>query len=558
MDKFIKKPPLWYGIIVGAVATPALMAVMFLGERFAGMPFVPFDFFNWIARILPGALITFGIDSMVDTLIAVGLGANLDDAAKTAERIMALTIFWGIGVLASTAFFALMNRLSKRDFSNIPAFVFAALFGLPFIAIVANVNITSAAPFYMQWTWLGMLYLGYGVAVNWAYMSLAASLATELTSSRPEVEGINRRQFIIRFGGASATITLIGAGLGQAFGFSDEPSPVTGDAVASAGLIPNAEEGLQPAKGTRLEVTPVENHYRIDILSGGLPNIPTDYKLPITGLVANPVQWSLDEIKAMPSITEYITMSCISNRVGGSLISTTKWTGVSFQQILEQVQPDESAVALKIIGVDNFDEYVSLDLIRADERIMLTYAWDDADLPLRNGYPLRIHIPNHYGMKQPKWIQSIELVSSEERGYWVRRGWSEQAIVNATSVVDTIADDAVYQDENGQWLVPMGGIAWAGDREIVRVEVRVDNGAWVEAQLRDTLSDRTWRIWRYDWAFQEGTHNIEVRCYEANPDAQGDAILQPTETRGTRPDGATGIHSKQEILRALETESAEG
>jgi DMSO/TMAO reductase YedYZ molybdopterin-dependent catalytic subunit len=316
--------------------------------------------------------------------------------------------------------------------------------------------------------------------------------------------------------------------------------------------LPNADAAVQPVPGTRAEVTPVPNHYRIDILSSGLPSIPEDYALPITGLVANEVEWTLDDIREMPSQTEFITMSCISNRVGGSLISTTKWTGVSFQHILEQVQPDENATAIRITGADNFDEYIGLDLIRNDERIMLTYAWDDEPLPLRNGFPLRTHIPNRYGMKQPKWITNMEFVDEAGRGYWVRRGWSAEALVKTTSVIDTVSTNSIYSDDSGQMFVPVGGIAHAGDRGIARVEVRVDGGEWQEAELRDPLSDRTWVIWRYDWPFEEGEHTFEVRAYEPAPEGESDPILQPTEPSPARPDGATGIHDRDAVISVPE------
>ena len=559
MENTARKPAIWMGTLIGALVTPPLMAIIFLGERFAGLPFLPFDFFNWIARILPGGLLTFGIDTMVDTLIAIGYGCDLDTAAKTSEQLMALVIFWLIGVVAGTIFVAVMNRLRPSTVSYLPGIILGAIVGLPLMLISMNVNISSVAPMVMQLTWHILLFIGYGMVFSWAYNELAFPIMVKSTMPT-EVEGIDRRSFIVRVGGASAVLTVIGAGLGSFLTSSTSSStPASGGEVVlnpTGEDLPNADAAVMPAPGTRPEVTPVENHYRIDI-SSGLPAIPEDYTLPITGLVANEVTWTLDDIFAMPSQTEYITMSCISNRVGGSLISTVKWTGVSFQHILEQIQPAEDAVALRITGYDGFDEYIPLDMIRQDERIMLAYAFDDAPLPLRNGYPLRTHIPNRYGMKQPKWINGIEVVAEHEPGYWVRRGWSAEAVVNATSVVDTVATSAIYTDSRGQMLVPIGGIAWAGDRPIVRVEVSVDDGEWVEAQLRDPISERTWTIWRYDWAFAEGNHTFAVRCYEAPADGQSDPVLQITREQGVRPDGATGIHSVNATVRQPEEVSAE-
>ncbi len=139
-------------------------------------------------------------------------------------------------------------------------------------------------------------------------------------------------------------------------------------------------------------------------------------------------------------------------------------------------------------------------------------------------------------MKQPKWITDIEVLDHDEDGYWVSRGWSKVARMNATSVVDVAASDFAFE-RDGQTYVPVGGIAHAGARGISKVEVSVDEGEWVEAELRTPLSGTTWVVWRYDWPFDAGRHTFAVRCYE------GDGTLQADEKRGSRPDGATGIHT---------------
>jgi DMSO/TMAO reductase YedYZ molybdopterin-dependent catalytic subunit len=161
--------------------------------------------------------------------------------------------------------------------------------------------------------------------------------------------------------------------------------------------------------------------------------------------------------------------------VAGSLISTQKWTGVSFQKLLADAGVQSNARYLRIFSADSFDETVAIDLINQDERIMLTYDWDDQPLPERNGFPLRIYIPNHYGMKQPKWITEIQVVEGYEDGYWVRRGWDRDAFMRATSVIDVVAADQAYED-GGTTYIPIGGIAHAGDRSISKVELAVCRG----------------------------------------------------------------------------------
>lgn len=544
MITITKRPAAWMGALIGAITMPAVIAVFYLGDRFAGLNFVPFDVFDFVARVLPGGLITFGIDTMVAILMGLGFGASLDSAAKSAEQFIGLAMFFSIGVAAAWLYFALMNRFAPPQRSAAPAGVLALAFGLPLTFISLAFNRTASVEPLLGAAWALLITGGWGIVVGALYDALCGfATAQDLGAT---TSGMDRRQFLVSVGGASAVLTIAGVGIAELL--APAPQPVTvaanpGETASNAASdLPNANDPVQPAPGTRPEVTPVEDHYRIDISSRPPVIEEATYRLRIFGAVANPVEWTLDEIRAMDSMSAYITMSCISNPIGGSLISTTKWTGVSFQKILEMIQPNADAVALYVRGADGFDEYIDLGLIRDDERVMLCYAWADAPLPVQNGFPLRTHIPNRYGMKQPKWITDIEVVTQAGEGYWVRRGWSEEALVRATSVVDTIAADAVYEAE-GALYVPVGGIAWAGDRAISRVEVRVNDGEWQEARIRAPLSDRTWVIWRYDWPFQEGRFNFEVRCTEANgtPQLEGD--------RPVRPDGATGIHNKRAELK---------
>jgi hypothetical protein len=173
---------------------------------------------------------------------------------------------------------------------------------------------------------------------------------------------------------------------------------------------------------------------------------------------------------------------------------------------------------------------------------MLAYAWDGVPLTREHGFPLRIYIPDIYGMKQPKWIESIEATDHWEPGYWVERGWNKVAQMHATSVIDTVAVDMNIIGADQRKLVPIGGIAHAGARGVSKVEVRVDDGPWQEAVLRAPLSQLTWVLWRYDWPFQPGKHTFTVRCYE------GSGTPQITTLSPAEPNGATGLHSRSMML----------
>lgn len=536
------KPGLVTGALVGLMLTIALVAIFYVANALVGTPFVPFDVLDWMTRNLPGGLITFGIETIVNIITTFNLG-NIDVIAKPIEQIvlgiggMVIT-----GTILSAVFFYLMNQ-RQRESSPQWGYILGLVFGVPAAAVVLSVNFSARVDPTISAIWIVLAFIGWGAAVQWVYSDLAA-IKPRRTDAPVSAEGIDRRNFLVRVGGATAVITVVGAGLGALLNNNAERETVRiADATNPEGTastpsnLPNADAAVQPVPGTRPELTPVEDHYRIDISSTPPVIDGETYRLPVTGLVNNPLDLSLEDIRThYDAMDQYITLACISNPIAGSLIGTQKWTGVSFQQILADADLQSSARYLRIFGADSFDETVAIDLIMQDERIMLTYNWDDQPLPQRNGFPLRIYIPNHYGMKQPKWITEIQVVDGYEDGYWVRRGWDRDAFMRATSVIDVVAADEAYE-QDGTTYIPIGGIAHAGDRSISKVEVRVDDGDWQEAELRDPLSDKTWVIWRYEWPFVEGRHTFYVRCTDGNGEAQ------LTEPRGTHPSGATGIHS---------------
>jgi DMSO/TMAO reductase YedYZ molybdopterin-dependent catalytic subunit len=525
-------------ILASILLAAALTALLFAGAGAVGTPFPAFDLFDLTARALPGGLLTFGIDLMVDTIRALNLGPT-DDTAKLAEQLMAVGLFVLLAAVSSVIYFSIARRTlarsaARRRDSLLSGLVLGGLFGLPMMAISASLNLTATAAPVVSLAWLAAVFAGWGLAAGYTFYRLSAMSPTAETEA--SATALNRRQFLIQLGGAAATITVVGAGLGALL--RNAPSAPPEEPIqTNAAELPNVDNAVSPAPGTRPEYTPLDQHYRIDINTGGPPRIDLEnYTLKITGLVEEPLELTLDEIWGYEPMSQYITMSCISNRLAGDLISTTLWTGTSMQRILERVKPLPEAAHIKIKAADGFDEVVALDVIRQDERVMLTYAWDNEPLRERHGAPLRIHIPDLYGMKQPKWITEMEFISAWEEGYWVRRGWDKEARVRATSVIDTVATEAAYKDSD-RTLIPIGGIAWAGARGIARVEVQVDDGDWVEAQLRSPLSDKTWVIWRYDWPFEAGEHRFAVRCTESDGTPQIETVA------GVRPSGATGIHS---------------
>ncbi|RPJ51227.1 MAG: hypothetical protein EHM21_03220, partial [Chloroflexi bacterium] len=365
-----------------------------------------------------------------------------------------------------------------------------------------------------------------------------------------------RRQFLTLVGLGSATILVTATGISLMD--EDESVPVTGDGVnglpdvnasTTSGPAQSPPAGelnnrIEPAPGTRPELTANENFYRIDINTIPPSVNGETWRLAVGGLVDNPLELTLEEIRSRPAHSQAITLECISNRLAGDLISTSMWTGVRLKDILEEAGLRQGAQEVYIESADGFYESVPMS-DAMDESTLLVYEMNGEALPEPHGFPLRIYIPNRFGMKQPKWITRMEVIDHEGAGYWVERGWSDTAIPPTTSVIDTVAADSAESGSNGAngRVLPVGGIAYAGARGISKVEVQVDDGPWEAAELRDPpLSPLTWVQWRYEWAAQPGQHTFRVRAYDGNGDPQ------PTEGSEPHPAGATGIHSVSERI----------
>jgi hypothetical protein len=278
--------------------------------------------------------------------------------------------------------------------------------------------------------------------------------------------------------------------------------------------LPNAGSPVTPVPGTRPELTPIEQHYRIDIDTRAPAINAGRWRLRVGGLVEQPLALTIEQLRSFEPVHQFVTLSCTSNPIGGDLISTTRWTGVSLQRLLPQLRLGPAASHLKIGSADGFTEVVSLETIIADGRVMLAYAWDGVPLPIEHGYPLRLFVPDLYGMKQPKWIQTIDALDHWEPGYWVQRGWDRDGHVRSTAVVDAIDGPAAGSD--GRRLAPVGGIAHAGARGVSKVEVQVDGGEWVPARIREPLSNTSWTVWRADLPLAAGDRGLAVRCYEGD------------------------------------------
>jgi DMSO/TMAO reductase YedYZ molybdopterin-dependent catalytic subunit len=544
---------LWGGLAGGLTAL-TVVALAYLGNRLAGLPFFPFDLFDWMARILPGRLVIATIELMVKVLDVLRLGPT-SVVAKQAEQSIAIVQFILGGIVLGLLLTWLMRRFGGRTGLTagvvmwIAALVVEAWLGFSTSGFGSATSLFSII-------WLGILMVGWGAVlgrlVGEASAETAAVPVQTETPAPPAramrtQEGLSRRQFLFLIGAGSfvAWVSALGVSLASGSGASSETqstpaAPALGQTSGPDQSPSQAELGSRfaPVPGTRPELTSTADFYRIDINTVPPQVDGNTWQLSLDGMVDHPLNLSLEDIRAMPAQSQAITLECISNPIGGDLTSTAVFTGVPFKLILQQAGVQAGAQAVDMQAVDGF--YESIPIAEAmDDRTMLVYAMNGAPLTAAHGYPLRIYIPNHFGMKQPKWLQSMTVVAQGQTGYWVERGWSEQAIVKTTSVIDTIDS----QDSSQTKVVPVGGIAYAGARGISKVEVQVDNGAWQAAELRDPpLSPLTWVQWRFLWSATPGQHTLSVRCTD------GDGTLQDASVADTFPNGATGYNQKGAII----------
>jgi DMSO/TMAO reductase YedYZ molybdopterin-dependent catalytic subunit len=295
-----------------------------------------------------------------------------------------------------------------------------------------------------------------------------------------------------------------------------------------------AIQGLSP------EVTSNARHYVVDesIID---PDVDAaSWRLRVDGLVARPLTMGYDELLALPAIERYVTMQCISNLVGGDLVSTAKWTGVPLAELLRRAGGvGERTVRVVFHAVGGYTD--SVPTAKAlDGTTMVAYGMNGNTLPRAHGYPVRIIVPGIYGMKSVKWLQRIEVVDYDYQGYWERSaGWDNIAVIKTASRVDVPREMGAVRGE-----VTVAGVAWAGDRGIRRVEVSFDGGrSWAPATLRRPLARDTWRQWRLPWRpAASGRARILVRAVDGLDRPQIAAPAPP------HPGGSSGYHEVEVVV----------
>jgi DMSO/TMAO reductase YedYZ molybdopterin-dependent catalytic subunit len=481
----------------GVIAGSALVALMYLAGAVLGLQPLPQALNEPLLSIMPGIVFGYLID-------------NLQHAGKVLEEVgLIVAMIVGLGVLGAA--WAMTVLRWKFRYS---ALAFAAGGWLVVVAVLLPV------------AGLGFLGLDTGLTTPliWAALFAVYGMLLQLgglESGRPEPADPGRRRLLsaLPLGLGAASLALAGV----------LRVPAWYQAIANP-----AEAGL---RGPSPEITPVQNFYVVSKNTYGADPLVDgqSWRLNIGGLVDKPIKLSLTDLRALPGTSEYVTLECISNDVGGDLMSTGGFTGVSMSDLLAMASPRPSATWAAFKAFDGYAESLPLSLINSQPSIMVAYELDGAALPTIHGFPARVLIPGHYGMKGPKWLTSIDLVDHESGGFWEQQGWDHNAIVRTTSRFD------VPRDGNILKLGPLdvSGVAYAGTRGISKVELSTDAGkTWSEATFGPPLSAFTWVLWHATWTpDQEGAYTLMVRATD------GTGAMQDKGASASYPSGASGYHT---------------
>jgi DMSO/TMAO reductase YedYZ molybdopterin-dependent catalytic subunit len=485
------------GAFAGLVSGLATVAVMYVAALVTGIRAVPDLLQQPILALMPGPVFGFLID-------------NLQHAGKVIEEAGLIVTM----VLALAALGALAGYATGR-------------FGLPRAGLLAAalawlVLVLVVLPLSGQ----GLLGLAGGATtpVIWALVFVTYWLAWDLAWGRPAERApvdLERRRLL------TMAPVAIGAGSLALIGLFKVP-----DWVRS--VVAPPESGLA---GPVPELTPVDHFYRVS-KNFQDPVVPASgWSLRVGGLVGRALRLSHQDLQAVPATTQYVTLECISNDVGGDLMSTGRFTGVPLRDLLTMAEPRPGAAAVNFRASDGYTESLPLPVVMSSPEIMVAHQLDGAPLPDLHGFPARMLIPGRYGMKGPKWLEEIDVAAAEGGGFWELQGWDQQAVVRTTSRFDTPQDSAVLR--LGQ--ITLAGVAFAGRRGVQAVEWSADGGrTWSPADLKPPLSPLTWVLWTASWTpFGEGVHTLQVRAHDGGGD------LQSSEQAPSFPLGASGYHTIQ-------------
>lgn len=306
------------------------------------------------------------------------------------------------------------------------------------------------------------------------------------------------------------------------------PAPVSAASEVPAGATLEID-------GITSFVTPNSKFYKVDTTLV-VPQIRTqDWQLRIHGMVEKPITLTFDELLELPMIERMITMTCVSNQVGGDLVGNATWLGVALGPFLTERGISAKADQLVCRSVDGMTIGAPLKQILDGRDALLAVGMNGEPLPFNNGFPARVIVPGLYGYCSAcKWVVDMEATTFDAFAtYWVKRDWAQVAPIKISARIDTPEP----LSSPGAGRIDISGVAWAQDRGISRVEINIDDGPWREAELAEQVSEDVWRQWVYRWDASPGRHQLTVRATDGNGQTQVQQRVKPF------PNGSSGWHS---------------
>ncbi|CUR54871.1 Oxidoreductase, molybdopterin binding protein [metagenome] len=376
-----------------------------------------------------------------------------------------------------------------------------------------------------------------GVAVlgGLCRLSRPAASPSSAGAAVDSAPGTTRRPLLIATGLAGLAAAMGGGGQ-WLIRLKARPEDVT--IPAAADPAPAFPQGLETRiKGISSLRTPTDSFYRIDT-SLITPTVSVDgWTLTIDGDVENQLEFTFDELAAMPLIERDITLTCVSNEVGGPYVGGARWLGVRLTDLLDQAGVGTKADQILSTAYDGFTISTPLEVATDGRDAMVAIAMNGEALPRAHGFPVRLITPGIYGfVGSTKWLTKLTLTTyADQQSYWTERDWATDAPIKVESRIDTPKGLSTIKPG----MTAIGGVAWAQQRGIGKIEVRIDGGAWQEAKLGPEVNLDYWRQWYLPWEAKTGSHQLAVRATTQDGETQ-------TAARVTVfPDGATGI---QEIV----------
>lgn len=450
---------------------------------------------------------------------------------------VALQVGMGLTVLVIAAIIGLVARRSPRA----AAVVLVALVVVCLVAIVTR-------PVALRWTDLLPTILGGVVGVLllgtiFRRTAVPAESVDEAADAAPVPGGTDRRQFLrwVAIAGAGAAITAATARF--------LPSAADVERSRQGLVVPRATaqtfpDGLTPAtideavSGQGPFITPNEDFYRIDTALV-LPAVTAEeWQLKVHGLVDREISLDYQDLIARPQVERTITLTCVSNEVGGELAGTATWVGTLLEPLLAQAGPSSDADCVLATSADGFTLTAPLSALTDGRDAMLAVAMNGEVLPQRHGFPVRMVVPGLYGyVSATKWVVDLKVSKfADEVAYWTERGWDEQATIKTASRIDV--PKGFVQASVGEEIV-VAGVAWAQYRGIDSVEIQIDDGPWQPVDLSPALSKDTWRQWRTTYTPDgAGVHTVRCRATDSTGALQDSAMVPPF------PGGSSGYDSR--------------